>query len=307
MLAFVSALLPVIFIIALGHTLARRKWLSAEGWLGLEKLSYNVLFPAMIIRALANAPLDTTPWRMVIALALAQVILGAIGLLARLQPGVARPAVGTIIQSNVRWQTTIGLSLASLTFGDAGLALASIAAAVMIPLANVLSVFALTSHAERPLEGKPRPFMALAQNPLLWACAIGIGLATSSVTLPKIMNDTIGILGGAGLAAGLLSAGGGLDLSVLRRSGAFVLGWSIVRLIGLPVIVLLIGRSMGLEGMALYVAIICAGTPTASSSFVLAKQLGGDAPLAANLVAAQIVLAMLTLPFVWWASQHFAG
>ena len=51
--------------------------------------------------------------------------------------------------------------------------------------------------------------------------------------------------------------------------------------------------------MALTIAVICAATPTATSSYILARELGGDAPLAANLIAVQTVLAMLTLPLLY--------
>ena len=38
--------------------------------------------------------------------------------------------------------------------------------------------------------------------------------------------------------------------------------------------------------------------PVATSSFILARQLGGDAPLMANLCAVQTLLAMVSLPLV---------
>lgn len=299
MIQFISAFVPVIVVIALGAVLARGQWISADGWRGLEKLSYNILFPAMIIRALANAPLETTPWRMVGVLAVAQLLLGGLGFLAHWQPGLSRASVGSIIQSNVRWQTTIGLSIARLMFGDAGLALASIAAAVMIPLANVLSVFALLGHADHPPETRVRPLTALLANPLLWACAIGISIALSGWTLPKMVNDTIGILGGAGLAAGLITAGAGLDFKVLKDGFATSAGWALVRLMVMPLFVLFAGRWLGLPDLELYIAIICAATPTATSGFILARQLGGDPPLSASLILMTNLFAVLTLPLVW--------
>jgi len=214
--------------------------------------------------------------------------------------GHSRPAIGTIIQSNVRWQTTIGLTMSSLLFAEVGLALASVAAAVMIPLANVVSVFALVAHAETPPDKKPKPFLALATNPLLWACAAGGTLAATGLKLTGPMGETINILGNAGLAAGLLSAGAGISLARLRAAGMRTFGWSLVRLLGLPILVFGIAKLIGLEGVEFYVAMICASTPTATSSYVLAKELGGDGPLAANLIAIQSVLAALTMPFVWW-------
>ena len=116
--SFVLALLPVIAIVILGRFLAWRGTITPDGWRGIERLSYVLLFPALIIRALAYAPFASAPWKLAVVLIAAQLILGAVGLLARAMPNVTRPQAGSIIQSNVRWNTFVALSLASLLHGD---------------------------------------------------------------------------------------------------------------------------------------------------------------------------------------------
>jgi hypothetical protein len=299
MSAFLTALVPVILLVALGQLLVRRGFVPPEAFRSLDRLSFLVLLPALIIRALANAEFDGAPWAMIAALIAAQVVMGAFGLTARLWPGMSGPAAGTIIQSNVRWNTIIGLSLGGLLFGDEGLALVSLAAAAMIPVANVISVYALVSHAERPPGERPKPLLALTRNPLIWACLIGIALASFHVRLPVIADETLKMLANAAIALGLLSAGAGVDLGALTRAGLRTFTWSLVRLIGLPAVTLGIGLLIGLEGLPLAIALICAATPTAPNSYVLARELGGDTTLAANLIAAQTTLAALTLPLTW--------
>lgn len=299
MSAFLTALVPVILLVVLGQLLVRRGFVPPEAFRSLDRLSFLVLLPALIIRALANAEFDGAPWAMIAALIAAQVVMGAFGLTARLWPGMSGPAAGTIIQSNVRWNTIIGLSLGGLLFGDEGLALVSLAAAAMIPVANVISVYALVSHAERPPGERPKPLLALTRNPLIWACLIGIALASLHVRLPVIADETLKMLANAAIALGLLSAGAGVDLGALTRAGLRTFTWSLVRLIGLPAVTLGIGLLIGLEGLPLAIALICAATPTAPNSYVLARELGGDTTLAANLIAAQTTLAALTLPLTW--------
>lgn len=296
---FLIALAPVILIVALGQLLSARRWIQPEAFRAMDRMSYLVLLPALIVLALANAEFETAPWQMVVALIAAQCVLGAFGLSARLWPGIDRPAVGTIIQSNVRWNTIIALSLGAILFGDEGVALIGLAAAVLIPTANVISVYALTAHADRPPGTRPRPLLAMTRNPLVIACIIGIGLAVFHVRLPGPVDDTLRIPANAAIAVGLLSAGAGVDLKALGRAGLRTLSWSLVRLIGLPALVLGIGLMIGLSGLALAIALICAATPTAPNSYVLARELGGDTTLAANLIAVQTVLAAATLPLVW--------
>ena len=304
MSGFLYALLPVIAIVTFGHILSVRKWIPAESWRAIERLSYVVLFPALIVRTLANAPFETAPWKLAGALILAQLALAGVGLLARFLPGMPRPAIGSIIQSNVRWNTMIGLSIGSLLFGQEGMALVTIAAAAMIPTANVLSVYALIAHADNPHGPAPNPILALFRNPIVIACIAGLALAAANVELPHLLDDCLRILGDAALALGLLSAGAGVDLSALRRAGPRTFTWSLVRLVGLPVLAVSFCLLLGLTGMPLIIAVICAATPTATSSYILARELGGDAPLAANLIAVETVLAMVTMPLLYLAVMH---
>ena len=104
MSAFLAALLPVIIVVMAGRFLAWREIIPPEGWRAIERLAYVLLFPALIIRALARAPFETAPWKLALTLIIAQLVLGGIGLLAK-RFIVSRPSVGVIIQSNVRWNT----------------------------------------------------------------------------------------------------------------------------------------------------------------------------------------------------------
>ncbi|MEE2878352.1 MAG: AEC family transporter [Pseudomonadota bacterium] len=301
MSSFLAALIPVILITALGRFLGWRKVIPDEGWRGIERIAYLVLLPALIIRALARAPFESAPWKLAAVLIAAQLALGAFGILARAWPGIRRPEVGSIIQSNVRWNTFVALSIGSALFGDEGLALVSIAAAAMIPIANILSVAALTAHAERETKPRRHPVLELARNPLLIACAIGGALAAFNIPIPGEVDLTIDLLGRGAIALGLLSAGAGVDVAALGRAGVKTLVWCMVRLLGLPALTIGFALAVGLSGMPLAVAVISAAVPTATSSYILARQLGGDAPLAANLIAMQTVLSVITMPVIWFA------
>jgi len=74
-MTFVLALLPVIAIVSIGHVLARRGSPPEDGWRALEGLCYVLLFPCLIIRVLANAPFEQTPWPIAATLIGAQLIM----------------------------------------------------------------------------------------------------------------------------------------------------------------------------------------------------------------------------------------
>lgn len=301
---FILAILPVISVVALGRFLAWRSVLPPEGWRAIERLAYLVLLPALIILVLAEAEFDPSLWKLGVTLIGAQCLLGAISLLANLHAPSRGPAIGSIIQSNVRWSTFIALSLGGALYGDEGLALVAIAAAVMIPTANVLSVWGLTSHADKPSHERPHMLLNLARNPLIIACFIGGAFGFSGWVIPGPVESGLEFLAQATIGLGLLSAGAGVDLGALVRSGGRTLLWSLVRLFGLPALVVGIGFLFGLSGMPLAIAVICASAPTATTGFILARELGGDTALSANLIAVQTVLSAISMPLIWFAMNY---
>jgi predicted permease len=309
MITFLNALIPVIVIVAIGRGLAWKQIITDGGWRGIERISYVLLFPALIIREIAKAPLESAPWGLAAVLIAAQILLAAVGLLARDQKG--RPAKGSIIQSNVRWTAFVALSIAGALFGGEGLALVAISAAAMIPIANILSVGALVKYgdinvSENPAQ-TPNVLHGLVTNPLIIACMIGIGLNLFGLTPRGVADKTLGLLGRSVIALGLLTAGAGVDFTALKRTGARTLIWSLVRLIGLPLAALAFGLLIGLPRLYLLIAVICTATPTATNCYILSRQLGGDAPLSANLIAVQTLLSVLTMPLIYWLALIMIG
>jgi hypothetical protein len=55
---------------------------------------------------------------------------------------------------------------------------------------------------------------------------------------------------------------------------------------------------LGLEVLIVQVVVLLAALPTATSSYILARQLGGDAPLMAGIISGQTLLAMFTIPLL---------
>ena len=298
MSAIVLALLPVVAILVLGQALVRTRLFGPETWGPIERIVYFVLFPCLIVRAIATAEFEGAPvGQMAATLVAAQVLLAAAAYLSRLSQTVDSPAFASIFQSNVRWNTYVALAVAAGLYGPDGLALTAIAAGALIPVANILAVWGFVTYGRRREDGKRPPILkSLATNPLLMACVIGLAIRESGWKLPDLLSDTLQIMGGGTLALGLLAAGAGLDLKRLATAGGTVLTWSLVRVLGMPLIVWALGPLFGVEGLALSVAIIATSTPTAVNGYILAKQLGGDAQLSASLIAAQTVIALATMP-----------
>src|SRR5262249_44876732 len=103
------------------------------------------------------------------------------------------------------------------------------------------------------------------------------------------------ILGRASLAIGLLLVGAGLALGEALKPSAGVIIASFLKLALLPLFAILLSNVFGLSGPALAIVVIVASVPTAPASYVLARQMGGDAPLIAQILTFQTVIAFVTI------------
>ena len=66
----------------------------------------------------------------------------------------------------------------------------------------------------------------------------------------------------------------------------------------MPAITFAACLAFGAVGMLGFIAVMFNGLPTATNSYILARQLGGDATLMAGLITLQTALSAITLPLV---------
>lgn len=299
----VMMLLPVFGLILTGCALRQLQVIGEDQWNGFERVTYLVLFPAVIIDTLARADLSKVPFFDIAAALVGAILLMSAFLLAT-RPLLQRflqidgPAFTSVFQGATRWNTFVALALSGSLFGKDGTTLSAVAIAAMIPLLNVLAIGVLSRYAAAKRLTAMGFIKTLVTNPFIWSCAIGIGVNVSGLLLPKPVLIYTDMLGKASLACGLLVVGAGLDLSRLKRPHPAMLLSLVLRLFCMPLIASLIAKALGLGGVHLGVVIISTAVPTASGAYILARQMGGDAPLMAEILSFQTVVAMATIPLV---------
>ena len=298
----ITALLPVFLLIVLGFVLKRSLLRLETQWHGLERLTYYVLFPVLLIQTLVKADLASVPVAgvggalLLSALLMSLLCLGLRPLLARC--AVDGPAFTSIFQGATRWQTYVALAVSVNLYGDTGLALASVAMVAIIPLVNVLSVSVLAHYASPEKQSVRAILMTVVRNPLIWACAIGLALNILHLPLPRIWHEVADALGRSSLAIGLLVTGAGLQLAGVFRPSLAAGVAVFLKLALMPVLAIALALWFGLSGSNLAIVAVCSAVPASSSAYVLARQMGGDAPLLAQIITLQTILAAITMPIV---------
>jgi malonate transporter and related proteins len=301
MIAVASALVPVFLLMIVGLLIKLTILKNEAQWIGVERIVYYVLFPALLIDTLARADLSQVPvFGVGGAMFLSVITMSALCL--GLRPWLTRsfalsgPSFTSFFQAATRWQTFVALALAANLYGNTGLALASVAMVAMIPLLNVVNVAVLAHYASSGPTPWHKMLATLARNPFIWSCAVGLAINLLHIPLPGVLMTTIEAIGRASLALGLIAVGAGLHLEGLFRLHVPALLAVTLKLLAMPALAIGFGYAFGLQEMSLAVIAICSSVPTASNAYILARQMGGDAPLLAQILTLQTAAAVLTMP-----------
>lgn len=303
MIQIVGALVPVFLVILIGYGLTRFRFATPDDWSHAERVVYFVLFPALIMSSIANADLSGLPIlpfaaTLILTLAITASLLSILRRTLGARLGLQGPAYSSVYQGSLRWNGFVALAAVAVVFEDKGVAVAALAIAIMVPILNVMSVIALTRHAGRDVPNIGNILKTIARNPLIISSLTGLALNISGIGLPDPLGATASLIGRAALPIGLLAVGAGLDLkAVASNKGLVVLACSF-KLILVPVLIAVLASLFGIEGMTRDILILCGTVPTASSAYVLARQLGGDHTLMAAIITGATLAAIVTMPLM---------
>ena len=294
-----DAVLPIAWILGLGFAIKRFSNVDESFWRGLEWVSYWVLMPSLLIEVIIRAPDISVPWGPLIGSVYST--LGIITLFAILawRIGLFGPSYASftsVYQGIVRFNTFISLALAAGLRPDL-LPHVAIAAAIIIVIINIACVSVMTAkHSGFELAHVVRE---LSKNPLILACVIG-GMGRSLEFADAFPISGLALIGQAALPMGVLCLGAGLQWQAVR-AGLGLTSFSVVtQLILKPLMFLGLALWMGLADDWVLVGLLLTCVSTAASSYILARQLGGDAQLMAGIVAVQTVLSIVSVPVVLW-------
>lgn len=303
MLEIVFATLAIFLLIFIGAATLKSGWLGRGFWNEAEKLIYYLLFPALLLRSVAEAELAGLEILPMAGTVVGTMIVATAALLAA-KPFVTLPgpAFASLYQGVIRMNTYLAFAVAFAIAGRVGVEATAVAVAIFVPVANLLCVTILVRYGDQPAgrggNALLRTLKAIATNPLILAILAGIVLNLTGIGLPPVIGPMLEILGRAALGLGLLAVGAGLDFRAALSSGKVVLLATGLKLVVMPALAFGLAWLLGLDGPGLLAVVLLNAMPTAGAAYILARQLGGDAPLMASIITLQTAGAMASLPIV---------
>jgi malonate transporter len=287
-----ALLLPDFSLILLGVILFRvTKW-GGSFWLGMERMVYYVLFPALLFQSTARLELHLDATGRFLQVAIAALLIGiAFTWIGKWFIKATPMTYESGMQTAFRFNSYIALALASRLSGEEGLGLMALLIGFSVPLCNMAAVHALAHRRGNLLK-------ELLKNPMLMSTLAGLLFSVLGIHLPEVVHATLSRLGSASIALGLIMVGAGLRISGITENKWMVTYLTTIKLVLIPAAAFLLGTWAGLPALQLQIVVLFCALPTASSAYILSTQMGGNGPITAFLISLGTVLSIATIP-VW--------
>ncbi len=289
------AILPVSFLIFLGYLFKQIEFPSVDFWQYADKFTYYVLFPILLIYKLSTASLNEIDGFAFIFCAIVTLIIITIILIVLSKFLFDGKAFTSIYQGAVRFNTYVFLALIDAIFGDSGLVLAAFLMIFMIPIINIFCISIFSIYASIVKITVTSFIKSIIKNPLILGCIIGGLLNYFEISLYIPIERTLAILSSAALPLGLLSVGVGLNIKYIKEVKLELFSSLFIKLALFPTIIFFVGQAFGIKGETLAILVLFGSMPTASSSYILARELGGDLKLMSTIVTTETLVSIFTI------------
>jgi len=292
-----EALSPIFAIILLGFLVSRTPISNPAVWEGLERLTYYVFFPALLVDRLSNTRIQVEEL-LDIGYALGLALFVFTILFTGLRKFIAQDqaSLSSVYQGGIRFNTYIGLACIEALYGNNGLALAALCLVIYIPLVNVLSVISISATGSGGSNRFVIVIGSVLTNPLVLACLFGLGLNIYDVDVPELAWQVVEVLSQPALPLGLLAVGAGIRLVAIGDQTWQLIVSVFCKLAAFPALVVVCTLLFQVRPSLAAVMLLLTCLPAPPSAYILARQLGGNVSLMANIITLQTIFAFFTIP-----------
>ena len=295
----ITIVLPNLFLMGLGFFMQRRGEASQAFIDHASSFVFNYCLPCLLFFSVVDSEVDYAKQMILIMAGILVTFVLFIGAEIYAHCFIRKPAdQGVFVQGIFRSNMAIiGLATVANAYGEQGLSIGAVYMGVVTILFNILAVITL-SRVSKSADDKwvSRSIMIVKKlftNPLI--IALVAAFAYKALPLPPItgvIHTTGDLLAAVALPLALICAGASIDLKSMLHPSGLSMQASIGRIVIAPFVAIAVGLSFGLSGMHMGVLFLMVASPTAAASYVMAKAMGGNDILAANILAFTTVVGM---------------
>lgn len=308
-----NTLFPVFSLITLGYALGRGGFFDYPFLEAYNRLLFYVCLPALIVSSILGArELPEDSLNLLGAMFLVTILgIFLARIIARLR-GLRPDQIGTFVQGSFRGNLafvgipviTYSLRSAPTESVQAALTQAIFVFAPTMVLFNFAAVLLLV-RPDESTRGATRLRQTAGKvllNPLILASLLGVGVRLiPGLRPPSAIIDSLDLLAQTAAPGALLAVGGSMAFVSMQGRYKSALLAAMIKVAALPLIAFPVAALLGIDGTPRRILLILTGCPTAAASYIMARQLGGDEPLAAGSIILSTVLAVPSLAIILYA------
>lgn len=298
MIQIIQIVLPVFIVLFLGWFIRQIKLIDADFIQTANRLIFNVCLPVLLFYKISQADLRSVFSVSHLAVMTASVIIMFFIAFASAKAMKLGSSSGTFAMNTFRANYAyMGLPVSAYAYGDAGLVIASILMAFVVPMVNFMSVVALSVSMK---EGRSlKPFiMNTVFNPLAIACVLGIAASWYDISFVLFIERSLEIVSGVTLPLALFCVGGSMSRDRMKGDFFPALAASFLKLMIMPLSAYLMIKFAGIEfSTTSKTLVIMLSAPTATVNYVLAAQMQGDSGMAGTTIVFSTLLAVFSFTF----------
>lgn len=205
---------------------------------------------------------------------------------------------GVMIQSIFRSNFVIfGMPVASSIYGEGNIGSTALLIAIIVPLFNLLSVISLEVFRDGDINFK-KVIKGIITNPLIIASVLGILFVLLNFKLPTFLEKSISDVSKLATPLSLILLGGSFSFSDIKEYINHMIFVVSNKLVLVPLVFIPISIALGFREIELLTLLIIFASPTAVSTFQMAKQMDSDHILAQQAIVFSCLFCIPTV-FLW--------
>ena len=305
MTSIITSVAPVLSLIVIGYV--ARKFLihDMNFWDKSNRLLYWILMPTLLFYHTSTIDLSSGNIGK-----FATVILTCLGIATVLSLittkllGYDVKVTSSVLQGATRHNSFIVLALAGKLFGDEGIAITTLGLAIFIPITNivVVGIVAGLLQKKEKTDGLNKVvfdlILSILKNPILISICSGLLFSLIYGKEIIVLHDTMNLLGNSALPFVLLVIGANLRIMRLSSKSIPIAISVTIKMIVLPILLFFTANYLNLTDIETSIVILFGVVPTASSSFSVARQLGGDYDLMGSIITVQTLVSFISIPLL---------
>lgn len=270
---------PILILLVLGITLRRTGFIDAHFINIGNSFVFNITLPCMLFFGIAKTPL-TQSTNLPLFLFGSLFTIASVLLFWILSLGLfASDKRGIFVQGAFRGNLgIIGIALVLNAYGTEMLAVSSLYMAFIAILENPVSVLLLKSKQHRV-------YKSILSNPLIIAVFLGLLVSGLHISIPTFITESGQYLAQMTLPLALICIGGSLYWKNFQLHQKEVIAAALCKLIIMPLLATVLAIQLGFSGQELGLIYLMMSTPTAVSSYVMAKKMTAHGVIAAEMIA----------------------